>query len=304
MEHVIDVYLNDGDHSELHAANTEHEHSKPGYIKLIVSFDEDKLAGIMPLNANHVFLWQDSIRLVRRGAGKESYVIDKEIDSDGKAYNCPCKAQIDVIELPSIAKRRFEENKNPCVNLQDVVDEIVMRWPDWEKVKPIVAEAEEKRKARWDIQEAERKAIEEEKYKQRQAEEAAKKEAEAKAEELFKTKALAWAKEHGSERLRKGLEKGYRCKQVFIREFCEGLGGSWAFDWDKDISTKARSCPSLEALNLVEELENNEWLSEVSIVWLPQGYEEIEGAYDRDPEPTGFEAIEAQILGYYVYRKP
>lgn len=123
-------------------------------------------------------------------------------------------------------------------------------------------------------------------------------EAEIKQKEM-----IAWAQEHGSDRLRKGLEHGYTCKKLYETELGEYLiqDNEYEYDRDSKVEDKDRSCPSLEALEEVERIEKIEGLS-ASVVWLPEGLSEIH----KDPEgysesESDCEAVRIDVKGTAGY---
>ena len=124
----------------------------------------------------------------------------------------------------------------------------------------------------------------------------AKKEAEeesAKQKELHEIR--VWAAEHGSDRLKKGLDAGYSCKKLYFTERGqEDLGEDYVLDYDESINTKDRSCPSLEALE-EESRINDLYPKSAKIVWCPNGLGE-------DEYEDGCEAVEVMHLGKLYYK--
>lgn len=117
--------------------------------------------------------------------------------------------------------------------------------------------------------------------------------------ELRQREMLAWAKEHGSDRLRKGLEHGYACKKLYETELGAHLIADNDYEYDREnkVEEKGRSCPSLAALEEVERIEEIEGLS-ASVVWLPEGFTELHKDPEEHNEPNlGCEAVRIDVKG-------
>lgn len=113
---------------------------------------------------------------------------------------------------------------------------------------------------------------------------------------------LAWAQEHGSNQLRKGLEQGYSCIKVYEEEYGVWvLGNNYVWDRNDVVEEKDRSCPSLEALEIVEVLVKDERIGNrnADIKWLPDGLSALVADDDHWDEDTkkGCEAISVGIKG-------
>jgi hypothetical protein len=118
---------------------------------------------------------------------------------------------------------------------------------------------------------------------------------------------LAWAQEHGSERLRKGLEHNHNCGKLFETEFGEHLiqDNDYEYDREAKVENKDRSCPSLVSLEEVERIEKIEGLF-ASVVWLPEGLTELHKDPEEYNEPeSGCEAARIDVKGTagYWYKK-
>lgn len=120
--------------------------------------------------------------------------------------------------------------------------------------------------------------------------------------EAAKAEKLNWIEAHGSEKLRKGTAAGYNCqKQYIIERAGHDIGAEYVLDHAEEIKTKARSCPSLTALEEAERVAEIAGYT-AKVMWLPDGFR------DNDPEAyMGYddpcEAIEARFEGYYLYRE-
>lgn len=112
---------------------------------------------------------------------------------------------------------------------------------------------------------------------------------------------LAWAQEHGSDQLRKGLAQGYSCIKVYEKEYGVWvLGDEYVWDRDDVVEEKDISCPSLEALKIVEVLVKDERIGEgmADIKWLPYGLSALVADDDWDEDTKkGCESISVKIPG-------
>jgi hypothetical protein len=161
------------------------------------------------------------------------------------------------------------------------------------------AKADAEAKAERERTEAEEKARQDEDNRVRKA--------------LIESEKKAWIEEHGSERLQKGYAMGYNCQKIYEIERAQSILGSDYIRISAD--EKVRSCPSLEALQEVERLNDvtrpslkissgstlqvpvNMGAWGQQIVWLPHGP-------DGEDE-TGCEAVKADpgtFSSHYFYR--
>lgn len=160
-------------------------------------------------------------------------------------------------------------------------------WERWtlamQRAQELQAEEEAERKARKEQEEAERKAREEQEEAQRKARE-------------------QWILAHGSERLVKGLQMGYNCTGLFEKEFTAFHFPNAECDWHDVAGWKERRCPSLEALQRLEEYKKRfpDWKFE--IVWVtapprPFGMDNEDYAI-REHRFEPHEAIVVKIPGF------
>lgn len=156
----------------------------------------------------------------------------------------------------------------------------------WAPAMRRAQELKEEERAR----EAERKAREE-----REKAEQEKKEALRKAREQ-------WILAHGSERLVKAFQLGYECSGLFEKEFAAFHFPNGECDWYNEARQKERRCPSLKALQRLEEYKKRfpEW--EFQIVWLtssprPFGMD-LEDYAEREHRFEPCEAITIRIPGF------
>jgi len=126
----------------------------------------------------------------------------------------------------------------------------------------------------------------EEKEKRDAEEVARKKEAEERASVAKKAaeeEKAAWIQVHGSEYLKKAVGLGYDCQRQYVVERAGIEFPDFQVDFDKEAFWKARTCPSPEALEMVEELISKGFRTEV--VWLleaPDLYESTEAVVIHD----------------------
>lgn len=148
-----------------------------------------------------------------------------------------------------------------------------------------------------------RERAEKEETDKKDAEEKAKAEADkakqAAEAEIRQKEMFAWAQDHGSSRLRKGLEHGHACKKLYETELGEHLIQDNGYEYDREdqVEVKGRSCPSLVALEEVERIEKIEGLS-ASVVWLPEGLTALHKDPEKKNKPeSGCEAVKIDVKG-------
>lgn len=89
--------------------------------------------------------------------------------------------------------------------------------------------------------------------------------------ERDKAEKATWIAEHGSDRLKRGFERGHDCQRLYVIERAAIEAPGWTVDFNDDATWKDRSCPSTAALNLAEEAEelaSRLASSQPKIVWL------------------------------------
>lgn len=301
MEQKVYIAMGTGFHSALHAKNVEHAHSgmrAPLYasrwsrettecIEATISFDEAKVAGWLDLSPEHQYDFSREVALPDLKDGKMQY----------DSYHS--RIAISKISVGREIQRAFEKAATTTLDINPILDSIRSRMDMIEspEAKAIIAEAESERAKQRAQEEATRKAKEE---ADRQKQEAKAIEEAAKA-----TAKKAWIDANGSERLRLGFARGHNCEKLYTLELCDSLEEPFALDYDGVVKTKERSCPSLEALKLCEELESAglSFVSAISIVWLPRGLDDLLSDEDRyGEEPAeGVEAIEIKVNDHYAY---
>lgn len=133
-------------------------------------------------------------------------------------------------------------------------------------------------------------------------EEEARRKAQEEREQAQRKAREGWILTHGSERLVKGFQMGYSCTGLFEKEFTAFHFPQATLDWHDKARWEKRRCPSLEALQRVEEYEKRfpDW--EFEIVWLtspprPFGMHEEDYA-GREYRFEPHEAIVIKIPGF------
>lgn len=298
MEQKVYIRLDAGFHSALHAKNIEHVHAgkqlpvgesrysrnETECVEAVLSFDEGKVAGWLNLSAEHQYDFATDISMPTLEEGALQY----------DSYNS--RILVNRQNVGQAIQRTLVAACTTSMNIDSIIDGLRSQHArlDSPEALELIAKGEKENAEKRALENAEKKRKEEE-WK--------------KAEELanIEKKRLAslkraWISEHGSERLRKGSEKGYSCEKLFTIELVASLSSDFVLDYDGKVSTKARSCPTLAALLRVEELEKSEWIDEARVCWLPQGFAELEEEPSYE-EPQGFEAIEIEINGHYAYKE-
>jgi hypothetical protein len=110
------------------------------------------------------------------------------------------------------------------------------------------------------LAEKERRAAEEA-ARRKEEEEKTAAEKKAAAEEK-----AAWIRAHGSDFLKRAYALGYDCQRQYVTERAEMEVPGSQVDFNDVLAWKSRSCPSEEALEMVEELISKGYNAEV--VWL------------------------------------
>lgn len=105
-----------------------------------------------------------------------------------------------------------------------------------------------------------------------EAREAAEREAErmerAAREAAEQVAKLAWAKEHGSDHLRRGLEAGHSCDRLYWIERAAVEYPGYTLDYERNAEHKDRTCPSIPALDARDEVLAAHPSVAATIVWL------------------------------------
>lgn len=107
-----------------------------------------------------------------------------------------------------------------------------------------------------------------------EARRAAEEEAKRQGKAAFVAEAKAWAEEHGSDRLRKGLAQNYDMTRLYVVERVAAEHPGFLIDWKNECEWDRRSSPSERALDVAAEHDGE-------VVWLetlPDGAETTEEA--------------------------
>lgn len=290
-------------HSIVHEKNEEHTHviGESRYIYLDVEFDEEVAKGFMPLHGDHEYRLEAYIPVVVNGkpvAAFETYS-DGSISDSTHAYiekqtwdfrkiaveKMKKENSFKVNITEEIQKARTDRDAVSDEDLNFALSEKSIECSNFKEAYRIRKEKEVAEKAERDVTEAKLKAEKDEK--------------DAELREKRRLKRLEWAQEHGSDQLRKGLEQGYSCLKQYEKEYgIWVLGDDYVWDRDGAVEEKIRSCPSLEALEIVEELVKDERIGQgnADIQWLPDGARALVKEEDWDEDTKkGCEAISVKI---------
>ena len=128
-----------------------------------------------------------------------------------------------------------------------------------------------------------RRTVAREKAEQEKAEQEAKK-------EVRHQNRLTWVDAHGSDRLKRGLAAGHDCARLYYTERAAVEYPGFVVDFGDKAAWKARACPSVAALDVLDETNDAHPEAEVEIVWMttPPGADD-----DDDTEHEGVEAVVA-----------
>lgn len=280
-------------HAELHRKGIPHKNvtvrnSSRTYVEITLEFDEQLAAELYPLTAEHKYKLEMGTRVPKHNADKSfsfyNANFSKEISSS--------KVTPDdhVIGIHDYVKTKINKEFTNIVDINEFILDIQRKQSEWPLANAQAAVLEEQRKKLY----AEQVARDAEQYKLKEEQQRAQWEEEEKREAEALASQLAWIKEHGSERLIKSFDKGYKCKKLYLLERLKHDVGNYVLDYDAKIERKGRSCPSMEALLEVERIEKIEGITEAKVVWLPYGTA-IEDYNDAS------EGIEAKFFGYWIY---
>lgn len=111
---------------------------------------------------------------------------------------------------------------------------------------------------------------------------------------------LAWAQEHGSEQLRRGLERGHDCQRLYVRERAAIEAPGFTVDIENAAGWKSRACPSERALDAADEADAL-GLGESEIVWLTApAADRKRPDYESDVDAEEFVECEAVVIRDYL----
>lgn len=135
------------------------------------------------------------------------------------------------------------------------------------------------------VRNAEKAAEQKAKY---EAEQRAEAEKESKRTAKLQTR-IAWAAEYGSDQLKRGLAAGHDCARLYYTERAAVEYPGFVVDFGDKAAWKARACPSVAALDVLDATNDAHPEAEVEIVWMTTP----PGADDDDTEHEGVEAVVA-----------
>ncbi|SRR5258707_15403221 len=101
----------------------------------------------------------------------------------------------------------------------------------------------------------------------------------------------AWIVAHGSERLKKCVEHGYDCDDLYVIELAEVEYPGLYYDKSNEVRDGRISNPSMSALNLLEEFQKQYPHAQAKIVFATSLPDEAFGEDEFDEEFEGCTAI-------------
>lgn len=294
MEQKLVYTISDTFHAELHAKQIPHKNVTASgssvAVEITLEYDELLAAQVAPLKADHSFDFSRD-QLIVKTDEHGNPVIKSIYDENGRVRMneiIPIKQGIDIEKLA------IEKNTNPfrnVLNIDDILEEIIHCKELEQLANAQAAQQEELRVKLYAEQVAKeenehlaKRLMEEEEYKARES-----------IQKQIKAEKIEWASQYGSDRLKKGFEQGYTCNKLYLYERMKhDIGDNAILDYDGKIERKNRSCPSMEGLLEAERITKIKGITDVQIVWLPNGTE-----IEDYGEPC--EAVEAKFHGYFVY---
>lgn len=121
-------------------------------------------------------------------------------------------------------------------------------------------------------------------------------------DERVKSEALAvkadWISEHGSDHLKRAIEKGHDCQRKYVIERAAIEAPGYVVDFENAADWKERTCPSLSALNEADKAEAL-GIGDAEIVWLTDEPRSSKRSA-ADCYEDEFQACEAVIIHNYL----
>lgn len=299
MEQIEAIQFDGMIHSRLHEKGDEHNHRSGGYTEVVLAFSEEKALGLLPMTTDGRFnfdRWFNFVELDEHG----NVVVDDgiRINASDELYKLeePKVKRVDDwhrYDLMRKIQQKAAKELSTRIGIDDLLDHI-REMKALEELVPAALEAAQRRqdevRPRYEAYLAKKKAEGEadERAKEEQRAEFNRKKAEAEA------KVAAWIEKNGSERLKLGMAEGHRCRKLLISEIVGKEYPGFVLDYDREVTEKDRSCPSLMALKCLDELRKRPWADDVVIVWLPNGLTELdEGCYYGEDQAC--EAIHVRL---------
>lgn len=306
MEQIIYIALDSELHTELHRENIAHEHAtedktptnsndswKRACLIVRLQYSEPVALSLYEISSHHTFDLTRNFHIPIAGSVTHGAKI-----SNGHLDGGRTEAREERISVTKLAEQRARATKTWSFDIDDLISKI---RDDMQAAEAAIeAEIEACEKDR--IAKIEELRIEIAAIEKKEAKKKAIKDTEIAAQKAAKK---AWIEANGSERLKLGVARGHNCEKLYTLELCDSLPENFDLDYEGEVKVKDRSCPSLEALKLCEELEKTKLplVSTISIVWLPHGLDDLledEDRYEKEPS-DGIEAIEIKINDHYAY---
>lgn len=118
----------------------------------------------------------------------------------------------------------------------------------------------------------------------------------AAADERDAQRKAAFVAEHGSDHLKRAIAAGHSCDRLYWIERAAYEYPGCVLDYERAAEWRERTCPSIEALNVRDQLLAAHPAATVNVVWLtdePRDRKAREDEYDAEP----FEQGEAVVIG-------
>lgn len=104
------------------------------------------------------------------------------------------------------------------------------------------------------------------------------------AKAVIKAERLAWIDQHGSDRLKRGVQAGHNCQRLYVEERSVIEYPGFDLDYSDNLVSKDRSCPSVNALDELDRYPMGR------IVWVKKRHDRDSEEYYED-DYDGEEAI-------------
>lgn len=287
MEQKMYVILDGMTHSRLHEKGDEHDHFGEKTVVTVV-FDAKNALGLLNMNTLGVFDIVVSHPIPKVDENGVPEVYDGiELNEDGEVIDLKTphiRTEYGHWRLMDIVVERVKESLSTTVRIDDLLTEYQRLKDLWDIGGERLEIAKARREAAWPAHKEYRAKIEALKY----AEIAEKNRIKAEAEARLET----WIQENGSERLKLGRKEGHNCRKILVSEIVAKEFPGFVPDYHNRVSDKNRSCPSLAALKMLDDIRKRPWVTDVGIFWLPYGLSEITYGTD-DSCPDESEACEA-----------
>ena len=112
-----------------------------------------------------------------------------------------------------------------------------------------------------------------------------------------------WIEAHGSDHLKRAFARDHDCQRKYVIERAHfdtlSISPEFVVDIENEASWKSRSCPSIKALDLADEVDTLA-LGDVEIVWLTEPAQDRKHNADEYHDFEPFEPCEAIVIRGYL----